>query len=56
MMSAESLVSGEPVDPKNLNTFEKDYPPGSVSLLHVRGGKAELERIHPSPDKKQKEQ
>jgi broad specificity phosphatase PhoE len=53
MMSAESLINGEPVDPKNLNTFEKDYPPGSVSLLHVRGGKAELERIHPATNKKE---
>jgi broad specificity phosphatase PhoE len=47
MMAIEDLMSGRPVDPKRLETLDKDFPPGSVSLLHVRSGGAELERIHP---------
>lgn len=47
MMAIEDMMNGRPVDPKRLETLDKDFPPGSVSLLHVRSGGAELERIHP---------
>ena len=46
-MALEDMMSGKPVDPKRLETLDKDFPPGSVSLLHIRGDGAELERIHP---------
>ena len=54
MMAIEDMMSGRPVDPKRLETLDKDFPPGSVSLLHVRGNAAELERLHPKsgPDEK----
>jgi broad specificity phosphatase PhoE len=54
MMAIEDMMNGHPVDPKRLETLDKDFPPGSVSLLHVRSGGAELERIHPKggPDEK----
>jgi broad specificity phosphatase PhoE len=47
MMALEDMMSGRPVNPKRLETLDKDFPPGSVSLLHVRSDGAELERIHP---------
>jgi broad specificity phosphatase PhoE len=48
MMALEDLMSGEPVDPKRLETLDKDFPPGSVSLLRMNGDSAKLERIHPA--------
>lgn len=47
VMSIEAMYNDAAVDPKELETLDKDFPPGSVMLLHVRGNKAELERIHP---------
>jgi broad specificity phosphatase PhoE len=47
MMALEDMMSNRPVDPKRLETLDKDYPPGSVSLLHIGDGGARLERIHP---------
>ncbi|HLZ91095.1 MAG TPA: histidine phosphatase family protein [Candidatus Acidoferrum sp.] len=47
MMALEDMMNDRPVDPKRLETLDKDYPPGSVSVLHIGDGEARLERIHP---------
>jgi broad specificity phosphatase PhoE len=47
MMAIEEMYSGKDVDPAKLDKLDKDFPPGSVSLLHVDGGSARLERVHP---------
>jgi broad specificity phosphatase PhoE len=47
MIFSEEVFSGEEPDPDKLDSLDKDFPPGSVMLLHIRGDGAELERIHP---------
>jgi len=47
VMAIEEMYSGKEVDPAKLNKLDEEFPPGSVMLLHVRAGGAELERIHP---------
>jgi broad specificity phosphatase PhoE len=47
LMAAEEMFTGEDVDPGELDSLDKNFPPGSVMLLHIRGKNAEIERIHP---------